>query len=120
MENENDAIIMQALKEAGEMHNTYLGSEHLLLAILRNPTFTITRLLNAYGMNYQKVRKDLITLNSCYGLSVGCDGASPIVNEIIKECEDSSSMVMVMLQSKECLANCILEQYHIPMENLMH
>lgn len=120
MENENDAIIMQALKEAGEMHNTYLGSEHLLLAILKNQTFYITQLLNAYGMNYNKVRKDLLSLNACYGLSAGCEGTSPIVNEIMKQCEDSSSMILAMLQSKECLASCILEQYHIPIENLMH
>ena len=100
---ECDKIIVDALKEAGNLRNTYLGSEHLLLAILKNKDFYITQLLNAYGMYYEKIRKDILYLNYQYGLGEQFEGYSPVVSSIVRKSEDAFSMVLVMLKESECI-----------------
>ena len=116
---ECDKIIVDALKEAGNLRNTYLGSEHLLLAILKNKDFYITQLLNAYGMYYEKIRKDILYLNYQYGLGDQFEGYSPVVSSIVRKSEDAFSMVLVMLKESECMAMALLEQYKISFHNIV-
>lgn len=120
MFNEVDKIIVDAIEEAGLLHNSYLGSEHLLLAILRNEKLPITRLLNTYGMRYNKVRMDLIQLNYNYGFLSDNSGYSECVKQILHHCENGSSIIMEMMNIEECLGACILSQYAIPMEKVMN
>lgn len=120
MEHGIDNIILGALKEAGLLHQTYLGSEHLLLAILKDEKLAITQLLNGYGMSYYKVRLDLLELNYCYGLVSERSGYSKSVEKIMKECHSSDSILTTMMKQKDSLACCLLERYSIPIEKVIN
>lgn len=120
MEIEVDMIIMDAINEAGLLHQTYLGSEHLLLAILRNEKLQITKLLNEYGMTYQSVRTDVVELNYYCGKLPQQTGYSHAVINIIANCDTSSSMLMELMETQDTLANSLLKRYAIPMEKVVN
>lgn len=117
---EVDMIIMDAINEAGLLHQTYLGSEHLLLAILKNEKLSITKLLNAYGMTYQNVRMDILALNYYCGSLPAHSGYSHAVIDIIANCDSPSSMIIEIMGSQDSLANSLLERYAIPMEKVVN
>ena len=58
-------IIIVAKKEMLDLKHPYVGSEHLLLAILKNSSLEITQMLNDYGILYEDFRNKLI---SCIGI----------------------------------------------------
>lgn len=120
MYRENDELIVVALKEAAELHNTYLGSEHLLLAILKNDKLAITQLLHTYGIRYHTVRNDILSLNYHCGLYAKQNGYSPVVQKILSNSEDSTSLLLAMLKESDCLGTCILNQYNFEKECMMH
>lgn len=120
MKMEVDTIVMDAINEAGLLHQTYLGSEHLLLAILKNNQFRITKLLNQHGMNYANVRNDVLELNYQYGSIPTTSGYSFAVIQILKKCDSSTSMIIEMLLEKDSLANSLLQRYAIPIEKLIN
>lgn len=117
---EVDMIIMDAINEAGLLHQTYLGSEHLLLAILKNEKLQITKLLNEYGMTYQNVRTDILELNYYCGKLPQQNGYSHVVIDIISNCDSSSSMIVEIMNAQDSLANSLLERYAIPMEKVVN
>ncbi len=57
---DSQKIIINAKKEMLELKHPYVGSEHLLLAILKNSCLYITQILNDYGVSYEKFRNMLI------------------------------------------------------------
>lgn len=115
---ECDKIIVDALKEAGELRNTYLGSEHLLLAILKNQSFYITQILNSYGMYYESIRKEVLYFNYQYGLGK-FQGYSPVVSNIVRKSEDACSMVLAMINEGPCMAKELLMQYQISFDHIV-
>ncbi|MDD3049417.1 MAG: Clp protease N-terminal domain-containing protein [Bacilli bacterium] len=117
---EVDLIIMDAINEAGLLHQTYLGSEHLLLAILKNEKLQITKLLNEYGMTYKNVRLDLLELNYYFGKMSQQSGYSQAVINIIANCDTSSSMIVELMSSQDTLANSLLKRYAIPIEKVVN
>ena len=56
------AILDTAREEAREMGNNYVGSEHLLLAILKDTATPLSRLLCAQGVYYFQLKEDLMVL----------------------------------------------------------
>ena len=111
---------MDALKEAEDLHNTYIGSEHILLSILKNDTLGYAQLLNAYGMYYGDIKNELFLFNEMDSLGKQLHGYSPVVEEILLWCDDSASMLLYMLKEKDCLASVLLRQYKIELENFYH
>ena len=57
---ESQKLILNAKKEMYELHHPYVGSEHLMLAILNNRNLEITKILNTYGINYDCFKEELI------------------------------------------------------------
>lgn len=55
-------VLMDAKKEMQKLKHQYVGSEHLLLAILNHREFSITKKLEGYGIYYKKFRDELITI----------------------------------------------------------
>ena len=53
-------IFLFATEEAREMNYNYIGTEHLLLALLRDPSSRIARLLNGMNVDSEHVRKEVI------------------------------------------------------------
>lgn len=56
-------IIAKAQMEAEALNYKYVGTEHLLLSMLKLKDSTITDILLSFGLNYEKVKKELLTIN---------------------------------------------------------
>lgn len=55
-------ILVNAKKEMSLLSHPYIGTEHLLLAILKNPNSNITKKLSTYKLNYQNFKEQLIEI----------------------------------------------------------
>lgn len=58
---EGSAILEMAEKEREELRHPYVGSEHLLLAILKQDT-KLSNKLKTYGLTYLKFKKEIIDI----------------------------------------------------------
>lgn len=106
---ECDEIIVEALNEASSMHTTYIGSEHVLLAILKNTAYPITKVLNGYGVQYETIKNELYF----YEEEQIYNGYSPIIKEILCTCANSTEMILHFLSREDCVASILLKQYKI-------
>ena len=59
---DSQKLIICAKKEMMELKHPYVGSEHLLLSILKNTDLGITKILNSYSITYDKFRDELINV----------------------------------------------------------
>ncbi len=57
---EAQRVLLQAKEEMQSLSHPYVGSEHLLLAILKEEEEPLTIRLKSYDITYQKFRKELI------------------------------------------------------------
>ena len=57
---DSQKILVDAKKEMYNLKHPYVGSEHLLLAILKNKDLEITKFLNDYDINYEIFKKELL------------------------------------------------------------
>ena len=55
-------ILVDAKHEMFELKHPYVGSEHLLLGILRNHNLDITQYLATYGVTYHLVKEELVKI----------------------------------------------------------
>jgi hypothetical protein len=53
-------VLELALQEALALEHNYIGTEHLLLAIIREPEGVTANVLHALGVDTQRIRRDLI------------------------------------------------------------
>jgi ATP-dependent Clp protease ATP-binding subunit ClpA len=53
---DDEAFVVQAMREARELDTPYYGAEHLLLALLRDPAAAPARLLARHGVGFDDVR----------------------------------------------------------------
>jgi len=54
-------VLMDAKREMQRLKHPYVGSEHMLLAILSHHEFSITKKLESYGIFYKKFRDELVS-----------------------------------------------------------
>lgn len=57
---ESQKILLGAKKEMKQLKNPYVGSEHLLLAILDNKELDLTKKLNSYNLTYKNFRDEIV------------------------------------------------------------
>ncbi len=55
-------VLMDAKREMQRLKHPYVGSEHMLLAILSHHEFSITKKLESYGIFYKKFRDELVSV----------------------------------------------------------
>ena len=55
-----EAVLESASKEAERFHADEIGTEHLLIAIIKEPDCVASRLLNTLSVNFQKVFADTL------------------------------------------------------------
>ncbi len=117
---EIDMIMMQAHNEAHLLQQSFLGSEHVLLSILRHETYPITKRLNACGMYYETVKEDVIDMNGMLPKHHHAMQYSDIVMDMMQDCDSAYDLIKTMLHSQYALAHSLMERYHIAVENLLH
>ena len=57
---EAQKALVMAKKEMVDLKHPYVGSEHLLLAILKNKDSAVAKQLSSFQLNYQKFRDELV------------------------------------------------------------
>ncbi len=123
-------VITAALLSAKELGHTYVGSEHLLLGILRENGGTPAKLLSERGIDYDSVKKRIIGI-----VGMGCktilsgDDMTPICRRIILRAsviagEEMAVSVgvehlLIALLSEECVATRIIEESGADVDELL-
>jgi len=59
---ETQKVLIMAKKEMTMLKHPYVGSEHLLLAILHDDSLAVTKILNGYNINYVNYRDEIIKI----------------------------------------------------------
>lgn len=121
------AILDTARDEAREMGNNYVGSEHLLLAILKDTATPLSRLLCAQGVYYFQLKEDLMVLFGLKDQDVEELQITQVVDDILERgmslssrkqntMMDVDSLTLALLQTNSCVATEILHRYDVDEE----
>lgn len=121
------AILDTAREEAREMGNNYVGSEHLLLAILKDTATPLSRLLCAQGVYYFQLKEDLMVLFGLKDHDVEELQITQVVDDILERgmslssrkqntMMDVDSLTLALLQTNSCVATEILHRYDVDEE----
>lgn len=121
------AILDTAREEAREMGNNYVGSEHLLLAILKDTATPLSRLLCAQGVYYFQLKEDLMVLFGLKDQDVEELQITQGVDDILERgmslssrkqntMMDVDSLTLALLQTNSCVATEILHRYDVDEE----
>lgn len=121
------AILDTAREEAREMGNNYVGSEHLLLAILKDTATPLSRLLCAQGVYYFQFKEDLMVLFGLKDQDVEELQITQVVDDILERgmslssrkqntMMDVDSLTLALLQTNSCVATEILHRYDVDEE----
>ena len=121
-------LLKQAEKEMYDLHHPYVGSEHLLLAILKNEN-KVLEVFKKYGLTYDSFRKDLI---ACVGKSRKKSEIAlytPLLKRILSDAESDAheranktieieDLVLSLLEEGEGIAIRILLNMDIDLEGV--
>lgn len=125
------AIMKDASKEAKDMGNNYIGSEHLLLAILHDTSSELSRTLAKQGVYYYQLKEDLMVLFGLKDKDVVQIQITQVVDDILERASmlaeqrqqkniDIESLTTALLQTNSCVANEILNRYDIDVDAFLH
>lgn len=125
---EAQKLIIEAKKEMLELKHPYVGSEHLLLAILKNTDLYVTKILNSYDIYYEVFKKELITTVGIGKKSNEWFLFTPLLKRIINNAtyysKDNNnvvtpnSLLVSILQEGDGVANRILISMNIDIMEL--
>ena len=111
-------ILLDAKREMYELKHPYVGSEHLLLAILSHQELDITKTLNTYGIIYDSFRSELIQVVGVGSKANDWFLFTPLLKKIIRNASYYSkdnnksitpySLVIAIFQEGDGVANRIL------------
>lgn len=125
-----EALLKDAKKEAKEIGNRYLGSEHVLLAILHNHSTTLAKELSKKGVHYDRMKQDIQVL---FGANQSYDGEiekTQVVEEILEKSiqmadernegkVDLDLFIEALLDTQDCVARELLHRYDIDYEDVL-
>ncbi len=57
-----DAVLTQSLEEADRLESSSIGTEHILIAMLKTQDCVATRILNTLGVNIQRLYNDVLNI----------------------------------------------------------
>ena len=125
---EAQKVLLMTKKEMQELKHPYVGSEHLLLAILHNKDLEITKFLEECGLFYEKCRKEIISVIGIGKSSNEWFLYTPLLKRVIEnailDCRDSDNLITVeglfisLLEEGEGVANRILMGMNIDVDCL--
>ena len=115
---------------ACELGHTYIGSEHILLALISESDCIASRILSARGAKAEKIKKNMIEIAGIGTESyVSADDLTPRARKIIElsaaESQKSATryigtehLLMALLEERDCMAVRLLEAEGIPASEL--
>lgn len=125
---EAQKVLLMTKKEMQELKHPYVGSEHLLLAILHNKDLEITKFLEECGLVYELCKKEIISVIGVGKSSNDWFLYTPLLKRIIEnailDCRDEDSLITVeglfvsLLEEGEGVANRILMGMNVDIDCL--
>lgn len=125
---EAQKVLLMTKKEMQELKHPYVGSEHLLLAILHNKDLELTKFLGDCGLFYDKCKNEIISVIGVGKSSNDWFLYTPLLKRIIEnailDCHDNNSLITVeglfvsLLEEGEGVANRILMGMNIDIDVL--
>ena len=123
-------ILDTAKQEARDMGNNYIGSEHLLLAILKDTSTLLSHVLCDQGIYYYQLKEDLMILFGLRDQEVVEIQITQVVEDILQRAllllDDQLELnvsvdllTIALLQSKSCVALEILHRYDLEEKELL-
>lgn len=123
-------IMKDAAKEAKDMGNNYVGSEHVLLAILKDTTTNFSKMLAKQGIYYYQLKEDLMVLFGLKDKEINDIQITQVVDDILdrsaklmkdanKTSIDADILSIALLQTNSCVANEILVRYDVDLDTLL-
>lgn len=123
-------IMKDAAAEAKDMGNNYVGSEHLLLALLKDTTTDFSKLLAKQGVFYYQLKDDLMVLFGMKEKALPDIQVTQVVDDILDRSAklaqehhldriDANTLSLALLQTSSCVANEILMRYDVEIESLL-
>lgn len=122
-------IMKDAANEAKDMGNNYIGSEHVLLALLKDTTTNFAKILAKQGIYYYQLKEDLMVLFGLREKTIKELQVTQVVDDILershKQMQDQKQdvitadmLALALLQTDSCVANEILLRYDVDMDTL--
>ncbi len=120
--NKAKSVISRAQKLACELGHTYIGSEHILLALAAETDSVASRLLEARGLTLEKLRRALISrVGSGDKTRLSANDMTPRVKRIIEGSAAQASrtglshigtehLLLALLSESDCVAVCLIEE----------
>ena len=125
---ESQKIIKTAKREMSELKHPYVGSEHLLLAILKDNKLEVTKLLNKYGIFYDEFKDKIITVIGIGKKNNNWFLFTPLLKRILNvatytakdqgKCVTPFDLVTSIIQEGDGVANRILISMNIDIDAL--
>ncbi|MEG1301926.1 MAG: Clp protease N-terminal domain-containing protein, partial [Erysipelotrichaceae bacterium] len=123
--------MQQAQKEAKDMGNNYVGSEHILLAIMKDTTTMLSKMLMQQDVFYLQLKEDLMVLFGLKDKDVQEISLTQVVEDMIQRALilasarkqkqiDIDVLSCALLQSENCVATEILARYDLNVNELLH
>lgn len=75
-------ILKDAEEERSKLHHPYVGSEHLILAILKNESITKKR-LNDFGLTYKQMKEELIHIVGIPKKNIEVNLYTPLLKRVL-------------------------------------
>lgn len=124
------SIMKDAAQEAKDMGNNYIGSEHVLLAILKDTTTSFAKLLASQGIYYYQLKEDLMILFGLKDKDIHDIQVTQVVDDIIERAStimqerkakaiDADILSLALLQTNSCVANEILGRYDVKVQDVI-
>ena len=122
-------IMNEAYNEARDMGNNYVGSEHILLSIMKDTTTTLHKVLANQGIYYFQLKEDLMVLFGLKDSEIEDIRLTTVVEDILErgkqECKrinkkeiDEKILTISLLETTNCVANEILNRYEANTSNM--
>ena len=122
-------IMKDAANEAKDMGNNYVGSEHVLLALLKDTTTNFAKILAKQGIYYYQLKEDLMVLFGLREKTIKEIQVTQVVDDILErshkqmqeqnqDAVNADMLALALLQTESCVANEILLRYDVDSEAL--
>lgn len=125
---EAQKILLMMKKEMYELKHPYVGSEHLLLAILHNKELEITKFLENFQVTYDRCKNEIVSVIGIGKNSNDWFLFTPLLKRVIEsaiiECRDVDGLITVenlfiaLLEEGDGVANRILMGMNIDIDVL--